>query len=56
MSITVMKGSFQELQQKIIDYPNHKHFENNKFGEELLLELCYAIKNNSGDFSGFTGV
>ena len=50
-----MKMHFRKLQLRVINYRNYyKNFQNEKFREDLLLELSKSnIRNNDDGFTGF---
>ena len=54
MAVTVMKMHFQNLQPRVINYRDYKHFQNENFRGDLLLRLSKLnIKNNDDGFTGF---
>ena len=42
MTATVMKGIFEKLQPRVVNYRDYKYFENVRFRADLLSELSKA--------------
>ena len=42
MTATVMKGIFEKLQSRVVNYRDYKYFENVRFRADLLSELSKA--------------
>ena len=54
MTVTVMKMRFQNLQPRVINHRDYKHFQNENFSEDLPFGLSKLdIRNNDDGFTGF---
>ena len=52
MILTVTKMTFQKLKPRVINYRDYKHFNNERFTDDLLFEISNSyleIDNNSFD-------
>ena len=54
MTVTVMKMRFQNLQPRVINHRDYKHFQNENFSEDFPFGLSKLdIRNNDDGFTGF---
>ena len=54
MTTTVMKGFFEKIQSKVVNYRNYKYFENDRLKIDLLSELGQInIEENENGLSNF---
>ena len=49
MVVSAMKTSFERLKPRVINYRDHKSFENKLFREELLFELSTSTSEENAD-------